>query len=332
MANKLLVICGPTATGKTDLGIRLAKKYNGEIVSADSRQVYKGMDIISGKDLPENSKLEIRNSKLGITNNKLEVGYRLKDEIPVWLVDIVEPNYPFNVGEYAKLAHAVISDIWSRNKLPIVVGGTGFYIRAILGQIETVIIPPNKKLRTILTKYTKDQLQTALRQNVPDKWGKMNPSDRENPRRLVRAIEVAAFYHKHKNRESHILNPLRIDSQLLLGLRASFPFLYKRIDKRVEKRVKNGAVDEIKALLPKKYSWFLPAFSAAGCRELKEYLEGKSNLADALKSWKFQEHMYARKQMTWFKKDKRIKWFDITNYDCGEKIEELVAKWYTDKN
>lgn len=327
--NKLLIICGPTASGKTGLGIRLAKKFNGEIVSADSRQVYKGMDIITGKDLPENSKLEIRNSRLGITNNKLEVGYRTKDDIPIWLVDIVDPNYPFNVGEYAKLAHAVISDIWLRNKLPVVVGGTGFYIRAILGQIETVAIPPNKPLRKILEKYTKDQLQKALIQHARDKWEKMNPSDRENPRRLIRAIEVAAFYHKSKNKLAHILAPLQIDSLLYIGLKSSFDFLYKRIDQRVEARLKNGAEDEINVLMAKKYSWFLPAFSSSGCRELKEYLEGKITLLDGVKSWKFQEHFYARKQMTWFKKDKRINWFNIADKNYLNQIEEIVAKWYT---
>src|SRR3989338_4426614 len=149
--NKLLIICGPTAIGKTELGIFLSRKFNGEIVSADSRQVYKGMDIITGKDLPVNSKFEIAqwapNSKLRVENQKLSVGYRLKDDIPIWLVDIVTPDYIFNVGEYALLVQKIIIDIWSRGKLPVVVGGTGFYIRAIIERIDTVIIPPDKSLR-----------------------------------------------------------------------------------------------------------------------------------------------------------------------------------------
>src|SRR3989344_9628305 len=102
--NKLLVICGPTATGKTDLGISLARKFGGEIISADSRQVYKGMDIITGKDLPVSSKFKVQSSKLNISNPQLTIGYRLKERIPIWLVDIVEPDYVFNVGEYAKIA------------------------------------------------------------------------------------------------------------------------------------------------------------------------------------------------------------------------------------
>jgi tRNA dimethylallyltransferase len=328
--NKLLVICGPTATGKTDLGILLAKKFNGEIVSADSRQVYKGMDIITGKDLPENSKFKIQNSKLNITDDELSVGFRKKDDVPVWLVDIVQPDYIFNVGEYALLVQKVIGDIWSRGKLTIVVGGTGFYIRAIIEKIDTVIIPPNKLLRSRMEKLDKNVLQQELMRVDPKKWEKMNESDRTNPRRLIRAVEIALYYQKNKQQRDLRLNPLPIDSLLMIGLKAPYNFLFNKIDERVEQRVKMGAVEEIKKLFTRHYSPYLPAFSATGYKELAGYLQGQESLADAVKSWKFKEHEYARSQMTWFRKNKRIHWFDITGENYLTQIAEQVEKWYTD--
>ena len=144
--NRLLVICGPTATGKTALAINLAKNFKGEIVSADSRQVYKGMDIGTGKDLP---KFSIFNFQFSI--DKKQIGYFLLEEVPVWLYDVVEPDYRFNVADYVECASRVIQDIWQRKKLPILVGGTGFYIKALIDGIETLGVPPDWKLREKLS-------------------------------------------------------------------------------------------------------------------------------------------------------------------------------------
>ena len=301
--NRILVICGPTATGKTELAVVLAKKFSGEIVSADSRHVYEGMNIITGKDLPV--------------------------DVPVWLVDIVKPNYIFNVGEYAILAYKIIKDIWSRNKLPIIVGGTGFYIRSIIDKIETVTIPPNKLLRSKIEKYSKEKLQNELIKTDPKRWEKMNISDRENPRRLIRAIETALYYQKNKDNLPRVLNPLQIDSLLMMGLKAPTHFLFRKIDKRVESRIKEGAVEEVKELLNKNYSRFLPALSSTGFKPLCDFLQGRESLTEAIESWKFHEHDYARRQMTWFNKDKRIHWFDISEKNYREKIEDKVRVWYT---
>ncbi|NCS99922.1 tRNA (adenosine(37)-N6)-dimethylallyltransferase MiaA, partial [Candidatus Parcubacteria bacterium] len=133
---KLLIICGPTATGKTRLGIELAKKFNGEIVSADSKQVYRGMDVGTGKDLPVSSKLQL-------SAQSFQLGYYEIKRVKVWLLDIVEPDYKFNVADYKKCADAIVEDIWKRKKLPIVVGGTGFYIKAIVDGIETMGVLPD---------------------------------------------------------------------------------------------------------------------------------------------------------------------------------------------
>ena len=200
---QLLIICGPTATGKTALALHLAKKFGGELISADSRQVYRGMDIGTGKDIDQKSKIKNQNEKLnpsftsplikgrrGGVNKKFTVGFRNKDEVPIWLVDIVEPDYVFNVGEFKQLAEAVIQDIWQRGKLPIIVGGTGLYVRALLRPWDGIFIPPNASLRQKLDKLTVEELQTELKKNTSEKFESMNHSDRFNPRRLVRAIEV----------------------------------------------------------------------------------------------------------------------------------------------
>lgn len=331
--NKLLFICGPTATGKTDVGIKLAKTFTGEIVSADSRQVYRGMDVVTGKDLPASSKLKCQNSKLNINNEKLSVGFRVKEEIPIWLVDIVDPDYPFNVGEYSILAHKVIRDIWLREKLPIVVGGTGLYIKSIIEPFTGIIIPPNKKLRRQLEGQPKEVLQQKLIDVDSNRWEKMNHSDRNNPRRLIRAIEIV-LWKKNNSFKFSVSNLFRPDLVLMIGLNTSFKkTLYQRIDERVEKRLKEEAPEEVINLISKRYSWFLPSLTASGAKQLKEFIEGKETLFEACNRWKFAEHAYARRQITWFKKDKRIHWFDITQDEYLHSIEELVRKWYTsDRN
>lgn len=327
--NKLLIICGPTATGKTSLGIYLAKKFSGEIISADSRQVYKGMDILTGKDIDKNSELRIKNQELGITNPEFTIGYRLKDDIPVWLVDIVEPDYPFSAGEYAVLAQKVITDIWERNKLPIIVGGTGFYIKSIINPYDTYMIPPDKILRSQLEKLDLENLQKKLREEDPTRWEGMNGSDKKNPRRLIRAIEVAKWRQNYSQKFSG-LKAIPSENIFFIGLRTDFKkILRERIYKRIERRINQGAIEEVKKLMEKKYSWFLPAFTSTGASDLKDYIENKQTLDEAVKSWQFQEIDYSKRQIVWFRKDKRIKWFDVSAYDWRGIVEEKVGKWYT---
>ena len=187
--DKLLIICGPTATGKTDLAIRLAKKFGGEVISADSRQVYKGMNIGTGKDI-SNFKFQI-DFKFQISNFKFKVGYYQVDGIKIWLYDIVKPDYQFNVADYKECADLVTFDILNRGKLPILVGGTGLYIKAVVSGIETLGVPSDWKLRERLLHCSIASLLEQLKKLDPDRWEEMNESDRNNPRRLVRAIEIA---------------------------------------------------------------------------------------------------------------------------------------------
>ncbi len=280
--NKILFIVGPTATGKTKLGIELARKYNGEVISADSRQVYKGMDIGTGKDLKE------------------------YDNVKYWGVDLCEPDYDFNVSEYRKYALEKINDIQKRDKLPIIVGGTGFYIKALLNPWETIDIKPNNKLRQKLSGFSVTQLQKELQKVNKNKWNSMNTSDRQNPRRLIRAIETASSRHSGRSPESIVADVL------IIGLTAPYKYLYERIDRRVDDRIKNGVEKEKKRLI-KKYKK-LPKTLGYGSQTVQE--------------WKFAEHNYTRRQMTYFEHQfPQINWFDIRQENLIQKIEDVIGDY-----
>ncbi len=311
---KLLVICGPTATGKTSLALSLARKFNGELISADSRQVYKGMDIATGKD---------------ISQGQWAKEHWQLEGIPLWLLDIVEPNEEFSVAHFADLAWKKIRDIWRRGKLPILVGGTGFYIKAIIEEIPSKGIPPNWSLRKTLELNPKEALFEELAELDSSRSGQMNVSDRQNKRRLIRAIEIARWRVEH--RLGKPLSSTQFDS-LMIGLKAPLKFLYQKIDQRVEEHLKMGAEKEIKGLLKKGFTWSLPSMSALGYREWRVRFEEQATLAEVLARWQFNEHAYARRQMTWFKKNKKIKWFDISRQGWENKVEKEVTIWYTQRN
>ena len=303
--DKLLVICGPTATGKTALALALARKFNGELVSADSRQVYKGMDIGTGKD-------------------------RDKD-IPIWMYDVVRPDEEFSVGHYQKLARQIVADIISRRKLPIVVGGTGLYIQSLTKAIDTAGIPPNTELRNQLLKLTKEQLQEKLQTVSRNVWIHLNTSDRNNPRRLIRKIEIAGSqYCAHEEFPRYDV--------LTIGLTDVNGILYSRVDKRVDQRVKQGIVQEISGLLRQGYTWNLPAMSASGYKEWKPLFDAQKNetgqndstlIDSVVQKWKFDEHGYVRRQLTWFKKQSGIRWFTITDPGYQSDVTAEVRAWYT---
>jgi tRNA dimethylallyltransferase len=311
---KILVVCGPTATGKTGLGLKLAKKFNGEIISADSRQIYKGMDIATGKDIGQ--------------------GKWLKDHweiegIPLWLLDIVEPNVEFSVAHYVDLAWGKIKDIWQKDKLPIIVGGTGFYIKAVLENIPSQGVPPNWLLRKKLETKSVGSLFEELASLDSSRAGQMNISDRQNKRRLIRAIEIARWQLINRLPEKE---NLPFFETLSIGLKDSLKSLYQKIDQRIEEHFKMGAKKEVEQLLEKGFSWDLSSMSAMGYREWQPFFEKKEDLSEVLTRWKFNEHAYARRQMTWFKKDKRIKWFDIHRKGWENGVEKEVSIWYIKNN
>lgn len=336
--NKLLIICGPTATGKTKLALSFAKRYNGELISADSRQVYRGMDIGTGKDLPKELSAVSPASPAGscqltarYRNKKYLLPQYKQDGVPIWLYDIVRPDEEFSVGHYQRLGKAAIEDIQKRGKLPIIVGGTGLYIKSLVESIETISVPPNKKLRKELYGLSVADLQKRVQEDAPDKWELINESDRQNPRRLVRKIEIAQYGLSKLSFKEPQSSALLQQDVLLIGLAASLPVIYERIDHRVEERVKQGIFNEIKGLLAKGYLWDLPAMNTMGYKEWKEHFTLHFTLCtfhSAIERWKFHEHAYARRQMTWFRKQPNIHWFDITTSDYGHLIEHHVDLWY----
>jgi tRNA dimethylallyltransferase len=266
---KLLVITGPTATGKTALGLEMAEKFNGEILSADSRQVYKYMDIGTGKALDHFE----------------------------WGINLVEPDKQFSVSDWVNYANKVLKDIWNRGKLPIIVGGTGQYIKELLRPSETLHIPPNEQLRNKLLSYSVIKLQKELQRVDKNKWELMNNSDRNNPRRLVRAIEIAKVD----------LHGLVTDSTnpdyLVIGLTAPLEFLQGRIKKRVDDRLAAGMGKERELL--KKYS--LP-------RTL-----GYNN--ETAKEWEIAEFAYAKRQLDYMEKFlPETYWFDINQDNWKDKL------------
>jgi tRNA dimethylallyltransferase len=328
-SQKLLVICGPTATGKTALGVSITQKFPGEIISADSRQVYLGMDILTGKDLPENPKSKFQISNINTVNKNFKVGYRVKDGTPIWLLDIVEPEYIFNVGEYRMLALTVIKDIHARRLLPIIVGGTGLYIKSITTDLSSIDIPPNPELREELEGLDREELISRLKLLDVNKWATMNQSDRVNPRRLIRAIEIAEY----KNRINRIQQKKSFPefNTLKIGLTTSKDYLFKRIDKRVDERMKSGVLDEVKKIMQMKLPVTNPSLTSTGYRHLRDYIKGKISLKEAIDLWKKDEHAYAGRQLTWFKKDTAVRWFNISEKNIFMKIEDIVISWYTSK-
>lgn len=318
---KVLVIVGPTAVGKTSLGVNLATKLNGAIISADSVQVYKSLNIISGKDLPQNARFE---KKSNLNSEKYNIGFYKFNKILVFLLDVVLPFYNFSVSDFVKAANPVLNFIQKQNKLPVVVGGTGFYINGLFNSIETINVARNEDLRKKLENKNVAELQKILIQKDKKKFDSMNNSDRNNPQRLVRAIEVSQV----ARRSSHVAAQRRKHDVLFIGLKCDRRELKKRIDSRVEERLENGALKEAKKLFKNYQSFSSPVKNANGYRQLFEYFKKEISFEEALQKWKRSEYLHAKNQMTWFLKDKRIKWFDIKDKNFESKLEELVIDWY----
>ncbi len=323
---RLLVVCGLTASGKTNLALHLAKLLNGEIISADSRQVYKGFDIGTGKDLPKNSKFQITNYKFERDN----IGFFEIDGIRVWGYDLANPKDEFNISQYLNIANKVIKDILGRDKLPIVVGGTGFYIKGIVDGIDTSDIPKNKDLRIKLEGKNVDELILILEKLNPQKVLSMNSSDIKNPRRLIRAIEISSGQdHVKKSVVSNNRHLTKIAKEVLfIGLKASQEYLNKKIEIRVKDRVGQGMEKEITKLLESGVNWEDQSMNTLSYKEWRGYFTGKISKEDVIAKWILDEKHYAKRQMTWFKKDKRINWFDITKADWRLEVEKLTQKWH----
>lgn len=311
--DKLLVICGPTATGKTDLAIKLCQKFSGEIVSADSRQVYRDLDIGTGK------------AGLGQTVQKND-GFWIVDEVKINLYDVVSACEQFDLANFIGLAVSCINHIWHEGKLPLVVGGTGFYIKGLLEGVESLGIEPNLSLRQDLLRLTVDQKRDKLQELDINKWNNLNLSDRKNPRRLIRAIEIAQNAKSGFSRPTQY-NPLAKADVLKIGLTAPRAMLFDKTDQWVVSRLagilqevenlkETGVTDQRLAELGFVYK--LANLVKIGELTLKQF---ESELKKAMRH-------YVTRQLTWFKKDRQIAWFDITNSGFFVQVEQALAKWY----
>jgi tRNA dimethylallyltransferase len=327
---KLLVIVGPTASGKTELALKLAKKYNGELLSADSRQIYRGLDIGTGKDI-KNFQFSIFNFQ--ISGEKIGYYQEPKSFVKIWGLDLINPNQSFSVAQWVELAKLIIIDIQKRNKLPIIVGGTGFWVKALLEGIPWGRVPPNGDLRLKIYDLRIEELQKKLKAYPKKFWDNLTQSDWKNKRRLIRRIEVAAFSQRNPKANVAIKG---IERDLKIKIIQLCPKIYDlrfKINERIEKRLKQGLLEEIKSLLNKGYTFSDLGMNTLGYKEFREYftfikchsgldpesieiktilidsrLRGNDNkntqklLSRAIEQWKKDEMDYARRQMLWNKK------------------------------
>ncbi len=297
---KLIVILGPTACGKTEWSLRIAKKISGEIISADSRQIYKKMDIGTAKVKGE------------WKWNGLRRTYFVEG-IPHHLIDFLDPGKAFTVAEFRDKALKYTKLAYKDGRVPMIVGGTGLYIQSIIDNFTIPRVGPNKKLRKSLEEKTNVELLKLLKELDADTAANI---DIHNKRRLIRALEVCILTGEHFSKLRTKGEPLF--DVLLIGPRVSKEVHHKRIDDRVEQMTAEGLVQEIENLLKQKYSWNLPSMNGIGYKQMKDYFEKGESLELAKKKLRHDTQKFAKRQMTWFKRDKRIHWCDT--YEQAEKL------------
>lgn len=345
----MLVIFGPTATGKTDLALSLARKFSGELISADSRQVYKNLDIGTGKVQPS-SKAEKHK------------GYWLVDGVKIHGFDLVEPpvykpgsykvssghepglrHETFTAADFIKFANSKLFRIRAAKKLPIVVGGSGFYIKALLDGLDSIGIAPNPNLRDQLEKLSTIALFQKLAKINPSRANSMNKSDRANPRRLIRAIEVATY--RQKPRKILPSHPLRLRGEpgraippskyLFISLSAPNNFLYQRADRWLERRLEKGLLEEVRDLISNGVDPLWLEKLGLEYRWITRTILGKIDFEKARERLKGDIHSYIRRQKTFikqFEKISKMASFDISKPDWRKELEKKAHSWYTSRN
>lgn len=297
MKPKVLIIVGPTASGKSELGVELAHRFNGEVISADSRQVYRGLDIGTGKI----TKREMRG-------------------VPHHLLDVASPKRAFSAGDYMKRATKAIEDISARGKLPIIVGGTGFYIDALVGRIPLPEVPANLQLRKRLTSKSAHRLYAMLKKIDPARAKAMStPSERNNKLRLIRAIEIAKANAKTPKVE---LRSPSYDA-LWIGVRPSDADLKKRIGKRLSERIKSGMQSEAKRLHKAGVSFKRMRELGLEYRSLARCLQKEITSKEMEAELQSDIWRYARKQIGYWKRNANIQWFKPDS----KKVSPAVSRW-----
>jgi len=281
---KIIVILGPTASGKTSLSIKIAKAFNGEVISSDSRQIYKFMDIGTAKVKPKE-----------------------EEGVKHYMLDVATPDKQFTLADFVDGSKRCIDEIHKKGKIPLIVGGTGLYIRAICDNYKIPRIEPNYKLR--------QQLQAELAQHgveyLHDKLKKVDPEAAKNihpnnTRYVVRALEInEAIGNKKDLKSKPVYDVLKI------GITMDREKLYDRINRRVYDQIDEGLVNETKTLLQKGYSEKSPSMSSLGYPEMIKFIKGEMSLEEAIELLQTNTRHYAKRQMTWFNKEKDVNWIEI---------------------
>jgi len=291
----LVVIVGPTVVGKTALAIELAQRFDGEIVSADSRQIYRGMDIGTAKPTRDEQACARHH-----------------------LIDSVNPDEFYTLARYQADAYAAIDNILGRGKQPFLVGGTGLYVRAVVEGLRIPRVPPNNELRAQLEAQDGLALYERLRALDPDAAARIDP---RNVRRTIRALEVCLTTGARFSELGRADPPPYRITQI--GLTMSRPALYARIDARVDRMMAVGLLAEVEKLVAQGYGWELPSMSGLGYRQIGQYLRGQVSLDEAVATIKRATRDFARRQYAWFRlRDERIHWFEVADI---EEISRFVA-------
>ncbi|HEX7586558.1 MAG TPA: tRNA (adenosine(37)-N6)-dimethylallyltransferase MiaA [Patescibacteria group bacterium] len=290
-SDKVIVILGPTSSGKSAVAIKLAQKFNGEIISADSRQIYRGMDIGTGK----------------VTAGEQKMAQH-------WLIDVASPKNDFNVTQFKRKAEKVIVDILKRKKVPIICGGTGFWIKAVVDDVNFPRVKPDWELRKKLGKLSTAKLFTMLKKL--DQTRAQN-IDRKNKVRLIRAIEICQKIGKVPRFEPSLASEKNKYQFLQIGIDIPREILNEKIKKRLKKRFQSGMIEEVKKLKKLGLGWKKIQSFGLAYFWIPLYLENKVSLEELHARVYLAEKDYAKRQMTWFRKDKRIIW--LKNYKEVEK-------------
>lgn len=295
MKPKLLVILGQTATGKSDLGVELAKEFNGEIISADSRQVYKGMDLGSGK----------------ITEEEMQ-------GIPHHLLDVTTPDKTYSAGDFQKDAFTAIEKIHAKGKIPILVGGTGFYIQMIVENTGLTTVKPNVHLRKELDKFTSEELFEVLKEKAPKRAEKIDP---HNKHRLIRSLEIYDALGEIPEAEA---GEEKFET-LQIGLTLPKQELWDKIESRIDKRLESGMIEEVERLHKEGVSWTKLESFGLEYQHIAEYLQNKKTFEELRYILPIKIRQFAKRQLTWFKRDSRIFWFHPKQKDeIFEKVKGFL--------
>lgn len=299
---KILIISGQTATGKTNFAVEMAKKYNGELVSFDSRQVYKKLNIIAGKEY---------------TNPK------------TWMLDLYDLKDIVTAYDFCKKANEVIINIQKRNKLPVIIGGSAFYIKSLIEGVNGENFDIDWSTRNLLEKKSVIELQNILRNLNINILNSLNNSDLNNKRRLIRKIEI--LKHNAKNNIKEKKKILANDNDILfISFISDKENLKKRIEERIEKRINNGAIKEVEEILKLGYSTLSPGLNTIGYKQLINFLLNKSSFENAKLEWLQKEIDYARRQLVFLKKMKNNNFVCVDNLAEIENTKIIVYKWLYD--